>query len=284
VSHVPLCAGTARLLALLLALALAPVAHAQVLHLPPRPGHAPGGAEIAREIRTLDLESREERIFAEMARGNVPGWLRGLCPVTMTGEAGGREHRATFWVTPDYLAVGSDDDFLFVPLSPQTAQRLADLVGASLPTPRMVDAIWSAAVVRLHPAPIPPSPQMTTVPVFEEHSHTVQAQRALHPDPMGELVAGHKKDVVITPRLHWPSDRVAIYGWHRASGEPIQPLYSGHTDRWVDYSHGVRLVLRAMVIDGGEHDVVDVLRDDTLAALLSEEGVIVQPRYSVGVR
>jgi len=264
--------------------ASAPVARAQVLDLPPRPGDAPGGFEIAREIADLHLEAREERIFAEIARGNVPGWLRVLCPVTVTGETHGREHQVTFWVTPDYLAVGSDSDFLLVPLSPQTAQRVADMVGASLPTPRMVDAIWSAAAVRLEPAPISPSPEMTTVPVFQEHNRTVQAQRALHREPVGALAAGHKKDVVVTPRLPWPSDRVAIYGWHRLNGEPIQPLYTGHTDRWVDYSHGIRLVLREMVMDGRQHDLVDVLRDDALAPLLSEEGVIPEPRYGAGVQ
>jgi hypothetical protein len=281
VSHSLVCTLTAPLLALLIAMTLAPVAHAQVLDLPLRPGDAPGGSQIAREMRTLDLDSREERIFAEIARGNVPDWLRALCPVTLTGETDIGEHRATFWVTPDYLAVGSEADFLLVPLSPKTAQRVADLVGASLPTPRMVDAIWSAAVVRLDPAPIPPSPEMTTVPVFEDHNRTVRAQRALHAAPMGKLVAGHKKDVVLTSKLPWPSDRVAIYGWHRASGEPIQPLYTGHTDRWVDYSHGIRLVLRKMDVDGREHDLAEVLRDEALAQLLSEEGVILQPRYGM---
>jgi hypothetical protein len=271
-------------MALLLAVASAPVAHAQLLHLPPRPGDAPGGSEIARGIADLDLESREERIFAEIARGNVPGWLRVLRPVTVTGEAQGRGHQVTFWVAPDYLAVGSDSDFLLVPLSPQTAQRVADMVGASLPTPRMVDAIWSAAVVRLEPAPIPPSPEMTTVPVFQEHNRIVLDQRRLHAQPLGALVAGHKKDVVLTAKLPRPSDRVAIYGWHKLNGEPIQPLYTGHTHRWVDYSHGIRLVLREIVLDGRKHDLWELLRNDALAPLLSDEGVILEPRHGAGVR
>jgi hypothetical protein len=254
---------------------------AQVLDLPPRPGGAPGGGQIAREIRDLDLPSREERLFAEIARGNVPGWLRKLSPVEVAGEVGGRELQATFWVTPDYLAVGSEGDFLLVPLSPGIAQRIADRVGCLLPTPRMVDAVWAAARVHLEPLPIPPSPEMTTVPVFEAHGRMIAAQWRDVSAPRGSLVSGHKKDVVITGAVASLPNRVAIYGWHRLTGEPIQPLYAGHTERWVDYSHGIRLVLREMTLDGTPRDLPEVLRDPELAALLSDEGVIAEARYAI---
>jgi len=252
---------------------------AQRLELPARPAGAPGGAAIAREIRTLELTDREERIRAEFLRGNVPSWLRQLVPVERTRRIGGAAHRVTFWVAPDYLAVGSDDDYFLAPLTPQSAQRIADSVGASLPTPLMVDAIWSAARVRLAPSPIPPSPEMTTVLVFEDHDGRVRTQRALESAPAGSLVAGHKKDVVLTPRLDTLRGKVAIYGWHRADGTPIQPLYTGHTDRWVDYSHGIRLVSRGILVDGVRHDIIDVLRDPALAGLLSDDGLMRDPRY-----
>ena len=186
-----------------------------------------------------------------------------------------------FWALPDYLAVGSTSDHFRMPLSPQTAQRIADRTGTSLPTPLMVDAIWAAAAVRLGPDSIPPTPEMTTVPVFERHEVRIRARRGVHDDhPMGSLVAGHKKDIVLTARLDGLDGHVAIYGWHKPDGRPIQPVYTGHTDRWVDYSHGVRLVARRLLIDGVEHDLLEVLRDPQLAWLLSDEGVIERARYS----
>jgi hypothetical protein len=257
-------------------------AGAQVLDLPPRPPDAPGGAEMAAQLRGLDLEAREARIYAEIARGNVPDWLRELVPVETSREVDGRTFRVSFRVTPDYLAVGSASDFLRVPLTPGTAQRIANLVGASLPTPRMVDAVWTAARVRLAPDSLPPDPTMTTVPVFLEHQRRIEARRALQHAPPGSLVAGHKKDVVLTPRLASDTGKVAIYGWHRPDGRPIQPLYTGHTSDWVDYSHGIRLVERRVVIDGTPWDLLDVLRDPVLARVLSDEGVIAEPRYPVG--
>jgi hypothetical protein len=267
--------------AVLLALTLASPGFSQVLELPPRPADAPAGTEIARELRDLELEAREARLLEEVLRGNVPDWLRQLTPVPVTGGPDGRAIPVLIWVTPDYLAVGSDTDFLLTPLTPQAAQRIADRTHTSLPTPRMVDAVWAAATVRLVPEPIPPSPEMTTLPVFEAHHRAVRIQRARHPEPDGSLVAGHKKDVVLSARLEPRTDRVAIYGWHQPDGAPIQPLFTGHTDRWVDYSHGIRLVSREVTIDGVSHDLLDVLREEGLAPLLSGEGVIPEPRYGV---
>jgi hypothetical protein len=254
-------------------------ASAQRLDLPPRPAGAAGGEEIARAVRMLALDTREERIREEFLRGNVPSWLRQLAPVAMTRRADGREYRLTFWATPDYLAVGSDDDYFLVPLTPQSAQQLADRIGASLPTPPMVDAVWRAAQVRLDPSPIPPTPEMTTVNVFEDHNRIVRTQRQLDSRAPGALVAGHKKDVVLTARLDSLPGKVAIYGWHRADGTPIQPLYTGHTDRWVDYSHGIRLLSRTVIVDNVARDLLDLLRDTQFAALVSDEGAMREPRY-----
>jgi hypothetical protein len=148
----------------------------------------------------------------------------------------------------------------------------------------MVDAVWEAADVRLEPQPIPPSPAMTTVPVFEDHNRLVRAQRARHTERAGAIVAGHKKDVVLTAALASSPGKVAIYGWHHLDGRAIQPVYLGHTDRWVDYSHGIRLVLREIVVDGVRRDLADVLRDVTLAPLFSDQGVIATPRYALPAR
>lgn len=245
---------------------------APVLDLPARPGDAPGGAEIARDVRDLDLEAREERIFREVARGNVPGWLRRLQRVELTGEVGGRERRVTFWVTPDYLAVGSDEDFLRIPLSPRTARRIADLAGGSLPTPRMVDAVWESARVRLAPIRLHPDEHMSTVRYFERHDQLVGAQRWLRGVPPGVFVAGHKVDVVLPATPSAGPAGGAVYGWHRPGGEPIQPLHRLPGRSRVPYSRGIRLVHRAVLVDGAPMELAAVLRDPGLAPLLSGGG------------
>jgi hypothetical protein len=266
------------LCAILLSLACDPGPRAPVLDIPDRPPDAPGGAAIARDLRGLDLEVRERRILAELARGNVPGWLRRLERVEMEDVVNGIEHRVTFWVTPDYLAVGSDSDFVLTPLSARTAQRIADLAASSLPTPRMVDAIWSAAEFRVDPIRLAIDEFRGTVEYFERHDNMVKAQRRLYHARPGIFAAGHKLDVVLTPTLSAHPGQVALYGWHRADGRPIQNLYIG-ADSPVVFSRGVRLVHRSILVDGVRRDLPDVLSDPALAPILSRGGAIAAPRY-----
>ncbi len=46
---------------------------------------------------------------------------------------------------PDYLSIGSNDDWARIPLSPMAAQQIADSLNCFLPTRKMVDDIYKAA-------------------------------------------------------------------------------------------------------------------------------------------
>src|SRR5262249_38225116 len=86
--------------------------------------------------------------------------------------------------------------------------------------------------------------------------------------------AGDKKDLVLTNRLWTHPLRVAIYGWHRKDGSPIQPLSTVHGFRYADYSHGVRLVSDTVYVDGRSESLLRVLQDPMLASVVSSEGKI----------
>ena len=92
--------------------------------------------------------------------------------------------------------------------------------------------------MKLAPSPLPPGPQMMSNDYYRRHHQAIEAQRTGRPG----LIAGHKKDVVVTNRLVSRPDRVAIYGWHRRDGRPIQPLSLVHEASYADYSHGIRFV------------------------------------------
>jgi hypothetical protein len=260
------------------------LAQGQSLPLPDRAADAPAGSNFVERVKTLSAAQYNQEVCAQILAGNVPHFLRRLCPVTITNVAGGATNSATFFVTPDYLAVGTDDDFFRTPMTPATAQRIADNIDCILPTRKMVDAIYSAAEVKLAPLPIPPSAAMTTVPVFALHNEMVRTQRleSLAAHPPGALVAGHQKDVVICPQLAGAPGKVAIYGWHRTNGAAIQPLYLGHTAAWVDYSQCIRLVQQRMILNGATTTVAQVLADPKLCDLLSDQGVVEHPRYASG--
>jgi hypothetical protein len=94
------------------------------------------------------------------------------------------------------------------------------------------------------------------------------------------LIAGHKKDVIITNFLNSHKDNVVIYGWHdsRNGGKPIQGYGWGHEVTYADYSHGIRLIANEVEVDGEKMDIKDVLADPTLSKLLSKEGPVKNTR------
>jgi hypothetical protein len=259
---------------------------AQQLNLPPRPADAPAGSEFREQVRNLALAAREEAIFEQVMAGNIPDFLRDMVPVTISGTAGDQSLEVTYHVTPDYLAVGSDDDYFLMPMTPLLAQRIATATATMMPTRLMVDQIWQTATLKLSPRTIPPSDQMTSIAVMYDHHIMVweQRERALDEHPFGTLVAGHKKDVVISNQIYNqpPPGRVVIYGWHQLNGSPIQPLYSGHAETYADYSHGIRLVLDSITVNGEPALIRDLLQHHERHVLISDEGVIPLPFYPSG--
>jgi hypothetical protein len=266
---------------ILLAIFLATPVWSQMLNLPSRPASAMTGSQFAESIQALELRPREEKIFSEIMAGNVPEFLRKLCSISVTNASSGKTNIATYFVSPDYLAVGSDEDYFLTPLTPFTAQKIADALGCILPTRKMVNDIYSNAVVKLPPFPIAPTSAMITVPIFKQHNEIVRQQRAetLKQFPLGALTSGDKKDLVVSSRLKTSPGKVAIYGWHRPDGFPIQPLYLGHAASWADYSHGIRLVQKKLTVNGQPKTVDEVLADPNLARLLSDEGIVTQTKY-----
>ena len=187
----------------------------------------------------------------------------------MTDDAGGK-HVATYFVMADYLAVGTDKDFFRVPITPATATVIADRFDASLITAKVSDDVFAVAQVKVDPKPLTKDRDATTT--FWQHHQIIEEQ--LRGKPRGLLIAGIKKDVVLTNRLKEQPHKVAIYGWHYPDGRAIQSLYVGHVDWYVDYSHGVRLMSQQIIVDDRRLKVVDVLKDASLCRLLSTEGPI----------
>lgn len=244
--------------------------------IPSRPVNAPGGTAFMKSIADLPAAEREAAILKEIGGGNVPEFLRRFKPVQVTAtDSEGREHTAVYEVMPDYLAAGSDADWVRVPMTPMTAQQIADRFGCALPTRKMVDDIYRQAEVRLEPRPL--TEEREAVATFVRHHEIIEQQRA--GKELGLLVAGIKKDVVVTNRLQEKPHRVAIYGWHQLDGRPIQPLTIVHRDTYVDYSHGIRLVRQRLTVDGRLMSLTDLLKDPRLSVLVSDEGRIEKARY-----
>lgn len=249
--------------------------------IPAREASAPTGSQLMARLASSSPVERSRAIVEQILKGNIPSALRRLRSVEMTVlDPSGALARAVVWVMPDYLAVGSDNDFVRVPLGLDAALTVARRFGFTLPTRKMVDSIHGQAELRLDPKPMPAGAAMTSVAYLWAHNRAIDRQQ--HQLPPGTLVSGSKKDVVLTPRLASFPGRVAIYGWLRPDGAPIQPLSTVHGARYADYSHGIRLVSDTIFVDGQERSIFDVLEDPKRVGLLSDEGVDPNARRLLG--
>jgi hypothetical protein len=198
------------------------------------------GSEYYRIAASYNWKQRDSLTEALILLGNMPDFLRRFVRIKtkQTDSLTGKSIKTIFWVAPDYLAVGTNKDWARVHVTSRLAQRLADSLHCNLPTTEMVDQIYAAARVKLEP--IPMYAYRDSTPTFWQHHLIIEGQRKGRKG----LIAGIKKDIVQTEKMKaYPNkDRVAIYGWHRLNGKPIQPLYLGHVWWYVDYSQGVRLV------------------------------------------
>lgn len=250
--------------------------------LPDRPADARSGSQFMQDILGMNFSQREPLILQEFLNGNIPDISREFISCSSDFlDADGISHRVEYDVMSDYLSIGSDADYCRIPMGPKTAQAIADAYGCILSTRKLCDDIWRHATVRLNPIPYAPvGDNNSRVYKFIEHNTDINAARTAAGGQIFELIAGIKKDVVICNALKTKPGYVAIYGWHYPSGTPIQPLYTGHVDYYVDYSHGIRLINAIVRVDGVPMNAHDILQDPLLYKLLSDEdGAMQQTRY-----
>ncbi len=227
------------------------------------------GTEFYKTIAAYNWLQRDSLAVQEILQGNLPSFLKTFVPVhvQVIDSATGNIIKATYFIAPDYLSVGTNEDWARINISPMAAQKIADSFQCFLPTRKMVDDIYKAAKIKLEPVPM--YAFRDSSPTMYQHHLIIEGQRGRRKG----LVAGIKKDIVISGKLLHDAkpNRVAIYGWHQLNGKPIQPLYTGHINSWVDYSQGIRLIYRRIKVGNQWMDNVDVLKHPVWHKLLCDE-------------
>jgi hypothetical protein len=235
------------------------------------------GSAFYDSVKKMNWKDRELLALPQLLNGNIPRFLQKFVAVhtSILDSAAGKTIKATYFVSPDYVSIGTNNNWARLPLTPMASQALADSLYCFLPTRKMVSDIYRQAVIKLQPMPMF-AYRDSSVTMYQHHL-IIEGQR----QGKRGLIAGIKKDVVISDKLTRSDkkDRVAIYGWHQLNGVAIQPLYTGHVNWYADYSHGTRLVHRTIVVDGKKMDYVDVMKHPTLRRLLSDEAFSDVYRY-----
>jgi hypothetical protein len=244
----------------------------------PRKSNAVSGSEFINANMNVNRTVRETNILKEFIDGNIPDFLRKFAPITVTIN----NNTLTYLVIRDYLSIGSDSDYVRMPMNPLTAQKIADQYDCSLPTRKMVIDIWKQSEYKLSPLPWGPPYDASMMSTSRIQIHNQRIQNQLSGKDITKLISGHKKDVVLTNEIapNNPNKKVAIFGWIQSNGEPIQGLnYWSHEDTYEDYSHGSRLIANDVMLNHKPMRLQTIFSDATLSALISDEGILSFQKY-----
>lgn len=164
------------------------------------------------------------KAITELSRDQI---VKSMKPITVDRPDGAK---ITYKVMPDYIMI----DGVRVPMSGNTAQRVADHFGLSLPSAAMAKEIYQNADVKVSAKPLSGSGTVVDgkhysgdqvvntgvgyAPFAINYNNKINQQLADHGAKEGEIVSGFAKDIVAPPA----AGKLGLYGLFDANGKPIQ--------------------------------------------------------------
>jgi hypothetical protein len=254
-------------------------------------------------VRFLELTKDKtiqdrDRIATNLAiKGNFPSYLRRFVPIKV--EQGG--NILIYKVMPNFLEIGnSEDDAVIWPFTGPSAQKIADTFDCILPTAKMSKQIWKQAKIKLPAKPLSgmistidnttyspeqfiQSKHMTSNNGIAFHNKVIHRQLQNMNYQPGDLIAGSKKDVVVSNDL-LGKNRLGLHGLYNSIGEPIQKgSLTVHDLNHLEYSQGIRLIDRQAILNGKNVDLLtDVLQSKEYAYLVNDSPKPLQFSYQYG--
>ena len=234
----------------------------------------PGGklpaTEILKQLPPSDSFERDEKVLEFFEAGHIPTFYQHWCSVPVKGK----KLVGIVYVLPDFLCLGTDEDFVRARVNPGAAEKIGYLIGGQLPTSKMVDDIHAAAQ------------KITAITWGEDFHKKWEPDASLMPKgktkgkcygssmlytarwpaqdarvkeafdeegyKLSRLLAGHLKNVVIGKgmdhkfdknawmwKLMKPEDQgkvVGIYGWFKSDGSVIQGPNPNWTSHPIPYA------------------------------------------------
>ena len=234
------------------------------------------GSEFYQKAANMDLTQRDSFLLLCFKDGNMPSFFTRFRALKENYKVKNKSYRVKYFVSPDYLMIGNNNDYFRVPVTPAIAQQMADDLHCFLPTSHLVDLIYQHSNLTLEPIPL--FAYRDSFITFWHHHLMIEGQ--LKGKQKG-IVAGIKKDVIICSeeKFKGKSNRVAIYGWHKPDGKPIQPVYTGHSSNYVDYSHGARFIHSKIRVNGKIFDYQKILTDSVMYRFITNESNHIITRY-----
>jgi len=181
----------------------------------------------------------------------------------------------------------------FVNVSATLQQQIADVIGALLPTPKMMDLAWLARAATIAPVILPIA---STSAAMVQASQKLDAELASQPAgivmcqktwAIGNSLLVHSSKAMNYGFFVIPTSGTTYQGIGTEAcvsfptkpqlGRVIQGQGWAHDRSHIDYSQVGWFVNRTCTVDGQQADMHDVLTNPTLAPLISHEGALTLP-------
>lgn len=252
------------------------------------------GSEFIDELKQIgDLdhspkarEKMAQKILEEIDAGHIPSFChqKNFKTVTMSNSAG---TKVQFRTSADYLSIGTDDNYVRIPITPILALKLHKKYGWGMPTAKMTDTIYNQAGKQLKGIGLVKSKEdtehMQSAEFINRHNQLYNQQLTSQEKDQiakGELlVAGHKKDIILSRYAIDHPDVMDFRGLYLTPGKPIQ-TNPAHTPAYSDYAQGFRLIAPQITIINPNHtsetmSYYQALKDPKIAHILNgTEGAI----------
>jgi hypothetical protein len=123
------------------------------------------GSEFLKQMWDVVDPHRDALALKQMLDGNTPNFLNNMRACTTEAIIDGKYYRCTYQVMPQYLAIGSDADFVLWPLTQPSLQAFCNAKmltfsdGSSaqrfyIPTRKIVKNTWKQSDCKIIPQPI----------------------------------------------------------------------------------------------------------------------------------
>ena len=166
--------------------------------IPDRNPNAITGSQFIQQNLNLTGPARDANVLTEVLAGNFPSFMRNFKPITVSDGT----NTLSYLVSSDVICIGSDMDFIRIPIMAQTGKKILNAFGCSFPTKKIADQIWQSATIKLQPMP-KGSPytndSMQSTQEYSNHNSIIQNQ--LNGLDHTQLITGHKKDYVLGKAL-----------------------------------------------------------------------------------
>ncbi len=256
------------------------------------------GHEFIEKMKSMKPEEREKAIEEAITKENIPAFKDVEFKFK---DASGKEHKAQFSITKDVIKVGVPGDpnnpQMRMPMTPITAERIAERFGCMLPTSDVIDHTLrdpgfirvampisrdigipdvevtvperqSDGSIKMVKKMAPDGKLMQDPAKYELHNEAIngavslQDLTGLMTQSEGKGLIGHKKVIVIGAGLNGGETKLNFHGGLKPD---LQNFYQNnglqHEWTYADYSHGVYLVKKEWVIDGEKKDVSWVIKN-----------------------